>query len=356
VPLLPRLAGVEPFPTQQSLAATAGPRTEATTAALRFRRLSHTVKRGETLAAVAEKFEVSQKQLRRWNELSSKTRTLKPGRKLVVFVPLPAETTPAKTTETAVVAAVPPSVRPVVNDEEAAARRELAAANAREAARLTTLAEQEKRQTARLAALQQRQESLRKAAASKAAVAARTRQAAEEKAAAQAEAAAKEEDAAVATAGKPRKAVAEAVNDTDNTPAETPETYVVRKGDYLTRIAREYDLTIAQITAWNQLESENVVPGQKLLLHAPAEGEASVEAPRKAAKVAASVPSTKSVAKAGSRTTAEKTSTKTHLVQPGDTLYNISRRFKVSVAELRRLNNLASDEVKLGQKLLLPQG
>ena len=357
-PLPPRLAGVEPFPMQQSLAATAGPRTEAAAAAPRFRRVSHTVKRGETLAAVAERFEVSQAKLRRWNELP-KGRALKPGRKLVVFVPMPAEAVPIKAPiETAAVAAapVPASVRPVANDEDAAARRELAAANAREAARLTALAEQEKRQAARLVVLQQRQESLRKAAAAKAAVAARTRQAAEEKAAAQAEAAVdKDADATVAAADKPRKAAAEAANDADNTPAETPATYVVRKGDYLTKIAREYDLTIAQITAWNQLDSENVIPGQKLLLHAPVEKEAQ-EAPRKNAKVAAAPQNAKPVAKASSRANAGKPSTKTHLVEPGDTLYNISRRFKVSVAELRRLNNLASDEVKLGQKLLLPQG
>lgn len=357
-PLPPRLAGVEPFPTQQSLAATAGPRTEAAAAAPRFRRLSHTVRRGETLAVVAERFEVSQAKLRRWNELP-KGHALKPGRKLVVFVPLPAEAMPTKASiETAAVAAAPASVRPVANDEEATARRELAAANTRETARLTALAEQEKRQAARLAMLQQRQESLRKVAAAKAAVAARARQAAEEKAAAQA-AADKEVDATTAVAvaaEKPHRAADEANNET-YTPAEAPSTYVVRKGDYLTKIAREYDLTIAQITAWNQLDSENVIPGQKLLLHAPAEKEAEVEAPRKAAKVAAASPNTKPVAKASSsRAADEKPSAKIHLVQPGDTLYNISRRFKVSVAELRRLNNLASDEVKLGQKLLLPQG
>jgi membrane-bound lytic murein transglycosylase D len=48
-------------------------------------------------------------------------------------------------------------------------------------------------------------------------------------------------------------------------------------------------------------------------------------------------------------------SSKVHLVQPGDTLFNISRRFGVSVQDLRRVNHLTSDEVKLGQKLLVPQ-
>jgi membrane-bound lytic murein transglycosylase D len=49
----------------------------------------------------------------------------------------------------------------------------------------------------------------------------------------------------------------------------------------------------------------------------------------------------------------ERKKLETHTVEHGDTLYNISRRFGVSVQELRRLNHLASDEVKLGQKLVV---
>ncbi|WP_072376620.1 LysM peptidoglycan-binding domain-containing protein [Hyphomicrobium sp. NDB2Meth4] len=43
-------------------------------------------------------------------------------------------------------------------------------------------------------------------------------------------------------------------------------------------------------------------------------------------------------------------------VQSGDTLYGISRRHNVSVAELMQLNNMTSPNIKLGQKLYLPQG
>ena len=90
--------------------------------------------------------------------------------------------------------------------------------------------------------------------------------------------------------------------------------------------------------AWNHLASETVVPGQRLRLTAPTTGEA-------VRPVVASRP-----ADAGSN------KGKTHQVQPGDTLYNISRRFGVSVQQLRELNHLTTDEVQLGQKLLVPQG
>ena len=43
-----------------------------------------------------------------------------------------------------------------------------------------------------------------------------------------------------------------------------------------------------------------------------------------------------------------------HVVQPGDTLYNISRRYQgLTVEQLRKLNHLKSDEVKPGQKLIV---
>lgn len=45
------------------------------------------------------------------------------------------------------------------------------------------------------------------------------------------------------------------------------------------------------------------------------------------------------------------TRVESHVVASGDTLYNISRRYNMSVAELKSLNMLNSDAVKLGQNL-----
>ncbi len=40
-----------------------------------------------------------------------------------------------------------------------------------------------------------------------------------------------------------------------------------------------------------------------------------------------------------------------HVVERGDTLWNISQRYGTTVAELRRLNNLRNDQIQLGQRL-----
>lgn len=41
----------------------------------------------------------------------------------------------------------------------------------------------------------------------------------------------------------------------------------------------------------------------------------------------------------------------THQVQQGDTLYNISKRYNTTVDELKRLNNLSSNDISIGQVL-----
>lgn len=44
---------------------------------------------------------------------------------------------------------------------------------------------------------------------------------------------------------------------------------------------------------------------------------------------------------------------KQYTVKQGDTLYNISKRFNISIEELKSLNNLANEGIKIGQKLIL---
>ncbi len=44
-----------------------------------------------------------------------------------------------------------------------------------------------------------------------------------------------------------------------------------------------------------------------------------------------------------------------YTVQSGDTLYSISKRYNVDVNDLKTINNLQSDNIKVGQKLLIPR-
>ncbi|RZK35279.1 MAG: LysM peptidoglycan-binding domain-containing protein [Hymenobacter sp.] len=120
--------------------------------------------------------------------------------------------------------------------------------------------------------------------------------------------------------------------------------YTVRPGDNLTKLAREQGVSLEQLKAWNKLTSENVLAGQQLRLAAPADATAL--------PIAAPAPTARRV-KTEVATLADGSKLATHIVQPGDTLFSIARRFGLSLEELKRLNHLASDQVKLGQKLVV---
>jgi len=352
---LPRLAGVEPWPSRQELVASSS-RPAADEAAPRLRRLHYTVRRGQTLTSVAEKFAVSPAQLRRWNELS-KNQNPKPGRQLVVLVPQPAVPVPAAAPG-ALASAAPHHF--VVVDSAAQA---LAAANARyarqahaaaqrEATQVQELLRVQKQQAARIAA-QQRLAIFRAAALAKAAAAEeKARQLALAEASRRPESSAPVLLASADTAASPdSSAPALPTRRSHATPASTafqpydglatpipaarttslaaaslPDIYTVQPGDNLSALASTRGVSVANLKAWNQLPSERVLAGQRLRFSAPPEVVAARAQP---AQLLAP----------------------THIVQPGDTLFNLARRFKVSVQELRRLNHLTSDDVKLGQKL-----
>ena len=44
----------------------------------------------------------------------------------------------------------------------------------------------------------------------------------------------------------------------------------------------------------------------------------------------------------------------TYYVQRGDNLYNLAREYNTTVSEIKKLNNLTSDLLSIGQSLFLP--
>ena len=363
---LAHLSGVTPWPSHDELVATTGPRAAAAQAASRYRRVRYTVRRGQTVATIAEKFEVSPAQVRRWNELPARQATLRPGRELVVFVPLPPAEAPAVAATPVPTPAGPRHVVPLDSATQA-----LAAANARYAREAQAIAQREatqakellraqKIQAARVAA-QQQQAIFRAAALAKAAAeekaqrldvaeAARTVRATEpDEAVASVDSATAQPIAPARRTRARNLAVTQVREPADATVGESPkltavasapsvELYTVRPGDDLTHLARARGFSVAQVREWNQLPTEAVLAGQRLSFGGPAPV-APAGRPTRTRAAERAVPTLS-----------------THTVEPGDTLFNISRRFKVSVQELRRLNHLPDDDakLKLGQKLVLP--
>ncbi len=101
------------------------------------------------------------------------------------------------------------------------------------------------------------------------------------------------------------------------------EQYVVKKGDTLYSIAKKYNINVSDIKRINALSSDVISEGQILLL-------------KEKDKEDSSLPDN------------------SYIVQKGDSLYGIARKFNVSINDLIDVNNLTSNVISIGQMLKIP--
>lgn len=92
--------------------------------------------------------------------------------------------------------------------------------------------------------------------------------------------------------------------------------YVVNSGDTLWSIARKYNLSVNELKALNNLGSNVLSVGQRLIVG--------------------------------------KESSNDYVVSAGDTLWAIARKFNVSVDDIKALNNLSSNNLSIGMTLKIP--
>lgn len=135
-----------------------------------------------------------------------------------------------------------------------------------------------------------------------------------------------EERVAVAPKKAVETSVSKAVvsNDTIKVKAKSVETakfHVVEKGESLFSIAQKYDVTSEELKAWNNLEEETIQSGSKLIV-----------------------------------TALVKQKTENHIVQSGENLSSLSKKYGVTIDELKEWNELEDNNIKLGStlKIMLP--
>ena len=117
-------------------------------------------------------------------------------------------------------------------------------------------------------------------------------------------------------------------------------THVVRRGDTLSQIASRYGTTVTALTSANNIRRRSLIhPGQVLTVPVP---------PGTGAQRIRSVQRREAVAENGQEI---------YVVQPGDTLGEISASFSMSLRELRGLNGLPSRATRIypGQKLIVTE-
>ena len=104
-------------------------------------------------------------------------------------------------------------------------------------------------------------------------------------------------------------------------PTENNIYYTVVAGDSLYKIANKYGTTVNNLKILNNLSSDNLSIGQVLKIYGK---------------------------------TTESNNKNYYTVKAGDSLYKIANKFNTTVNDLKALNNLSSNILSIGQKLLLP--
>ena len=144
------------------------------------------------------------------------------------------------------------------------------------------------------------------------------------------------------------------VADVSKKPVEPEYTiYIVQNGDYLAKISKKFNVTIASIKRLNPSIKKDVVRvGQKLKLP----GKVDVPPPA----VASGAASGTVAATAAKKSAAKKSftpytgATKEYVVKNGDTLGSVAYGNGITIRQLKELNGLSSDSLKIGQKLKIP--
>src|SRR5699024_8663626 len=106
-----------------------------------------------------------------------------------------------------------------------------------------------------------------------------------------------------------------------------------KAGDTLSGIAAKHNVSISDLMKWNGLDTTLIYPGNVFVVSK--NGSSS---------------SSSSSSSSGSSSGGSSSST-TYKVKSGDTLSHIASRHGVSVANLKKWNNLSSDMIYVGQKL-----
>ncbi len=96
------------------------------------------------------------------------------------------------------------------------------------------------------------------------------------------------------------------------------QTHTVESGETLFSISRTFDVTVGDLRRWNRLDSDNLSVGQEILVGPPRDQDTII-----------------------------------HTVEPGETLFGISRQYGVSTAEIQSWNNLDGPQLSTGQELTI---
>lgn len=127
----------------------------------------------------------------------------------------------------------------------------------------------------------------------------------------------------------------------------------VAPGESLASIAEKYGVAPADIKKSNNLRRNAVRVGQQLRISTTAPGDAAAlaSAQQQPAKSAAQASTT---SKNSSKKTTKQSGPITHKIKSGESLSSISKKYGVSIAEIKKANGMKNDNLRAGATIKIP--
>jgi len=127
--------------------------------------------------------------------------------------------------------------------------------------------------------------------------------------------------------------------------ASSQKMHTVVSGDNLSKIAQKYKVSSADLRRWNNLTDDKVKIDQQLIISGTKASKNEI--PEK------EIPKQKETRNLVDETKINTDGQKVYIIKSGESLYKVSTLYKVSVDDLKKWNNLDSDEISIGQELLV---
>jgi membrane-bound lytic murein transglycosylase D len=123
-------------------------------------------------------------------------------------------------------------------------------------------------------------------------------------------------------------------NTTTKTTSGSYTTYTIKKGDNLGAIAEKYGILAADIRKWNGMTGSKIIAGDKLKIYTSSTTQKNITTTQTDKSVNYSY----------------------HRVKKGETISQISEKYKVSISSIKSWNNLSSNKIIAGETIKIKKG
>jgi len=136
------------------------------------------------------------------------------------------------------------------------------------------------------------------------------------------------------------------------------ETHIVESGESLYKIAKKYDISLEKLKELNpNIKPESIQIGDKIVVSAKKEKKTPKEnKPKETKIVVAEVANPVNPTNMDSNLCTDELGNKVHTVTKGETLYRLSKKYKVSVKDLEEMNPEIIANLPIGYEVVIKKG